>query len=171
MTPTSNRTLERCCVPFTAPPFRAAALTLALAAAPGLASSGAAQGRSAEDSRTIESYRLTMPMLRKVLPAMYAPGAGRCEQRPHRDPMSLSVAEMTRTLEACSPVMQALRRAGVPARDAAIVFGSMLRTAQAVAIQGGKATALPAGPLRDNALLLEQHDAELRRLSQTGGQS
>jgi hypothetical protein len=157
-------------MPFTALPFRTAALTLALAAAPGLALSGGAQGRSAEDTRTIESYRLTMPVLRKVLPAINAAPPS-CRRPEPRDPHTLSIAEMTRTLEQCAPVMQALRRAGVPARDAAIVFGSMLRTAQAVAMQGGKATALPAGPLRDNALLLEQHDAELRRLSQTGGQS
>ncbi len=56
-------------------------------------------------------------------------------------------------------------------RDAAIVFGSMMRTAQAVALQGGKAGALSAGPLRDNALPMEQNDAELRRLARNGGQS
>jgi hypothetical protein len=94
-------------------PLRTAALTLVLAAAPCLAAPGVAQGRSAEDIKAIESYRLTMPMLRKVLPTMYAPGARRCEQRPHRDSMTLSLTEMTRTLEACSPVAKSLREAGV----------------------------------------------------------
>jgi hypothetical protein len=66
-------------------PLRAAALRLALAAGPGLAARGVAQGRSVEDARAIEGYRLTMPMLRKVLPTMYAPGTRRCEQRRHRE--------------------------------------------------------------------------------------
>src|SRR5687768_15232497 len=116
MTPTPNRRLERFRMRCSSLLLRAAALTLALAAAPGLAAPGAAQGRSAEDTRAIESYRLTMPMLRKVLPTMYAPGSRRCEQRPHRDPMTLSLAEMTRTLEACSPVGKSLREAGVRPR-------------------------------------------------------
>jgi hypothetical protein len=152
-------------------PFRAAALTLALAAAPGLAAPGAAQGRSAEDTRAIERYRLTMPMLRKVLPTMYAPGARRCEQRPQRDPMTLSLAEMTRTLEACSPVAKSLREAGVQPRDAAILYAALLNVSRQVALRGGKASALPPGAVRDNALLLEQNDAEVRKLTETGGQS
>jgi hypothetical protein len=141
---------------------------LALLVALGTAAPLAAQ-RSAEDVRIIDGYRLTMPELRKVLPALSA--APSCKRDEVRDPHTLSIAEMTSTLEQCAPVSQALREAGVSTRDAAIVFGSMLRTAQAVALQGGKATALPAGPLRDNALLLEQNDTELRRLSRNGGQS
>jgi hypothetical protein len=152
-------------------PFRAAALALALAAAPGLAPPGAAQGRSAEDTEAIESYRLTMPMLRKVLPTMYAPGARRCEQRPRRDPMTLSLAEMTRTLEACSPVAKSLHEAGVRPREAAILYASLLNVSQQVARRGGKASALPPGVVRDNALLLEQNDPEIRKLTETGGQS
>ena len=151
--------------------IRAAALALAFAAAPVVASPSAAQGRSAEDTRTIESYRVTMPMLRKVLPAMYAPGAQRCEQPPHRDPMSLSLAEMTRTLEACSPVLTSLREAAVRPRDAAILYAALLNVSRHVALQGGKASALPPGVVRDNALLLEQHDSEIRQLTKAGGQS
>jgi hypothetical protein len=55
------------------PSFRAAAIGLALVAASRLASP-APQGRSAEDTRTIDGYRLTMPVLRNVLPALHAPG-------------------------------------------------------------------------------------------------
>jgi hypothetical protein len=151
--------------------FRAAAFTLGLASVPGLASPAAAQGRSAEDTRTIDGYRLTMPVLRKVLPAFHAPGAQSCPRESGRDPHSLSVAEMVRSLERCAPILQALERAGVPARDAAIVFASLLRTGQQVAMQGGKASALPPGVLRDNALLLERNDPELRRLTKNGAQS
>ena len=145
-------------------------LVLALLAAPGTTASLAAQ-RSAEDARIIDTYRLTMPMLRKVLPAINAAPPPACKPEQPRDPNTLSIAEMTRTLEQCYPVSRALDQAGVSPRDAAIAFGSMLRTAQAVALQGGNASAVAAGPLRDNALLLEQHEAELRRLSQKGEQS
>jgi hypothetical protein len=149
----------------------ARAAALALAAVAVLASPGAAQGRSAEDTRTIDAYRLTMPVLRKVLPALYAPEGRSCPRENGRDPHSLNLAEMTRSLERCGPVLQSLKRAGVSARDAAIVFASLLRTGQQVAMQGGKASAMPPGVLRDNALLLEENDPEIRKLVDTGGQS
>ncbi len=152
-------------------PLRAATLTLALATAPGFAASGVAQGRSAEDARAIERYRFTMAMLRKVLPTMYAPGTRRCEQRPPRDPMTLSLTDMTRTLEDCSPVAKALRQAGVQPRDAAILYAALLNVSRQVALRGGKTSALPPGTVRDNALLLEQNDAEIRKLTETRGQS
>lgn len=151
--------------------FRAGALTLALAAAPNLAAPGAAQGRSAEDTRAIESYRVTMPMLRKVLPAMSALGTVRCEERRPSDPHSLSLAEMTRKLDTCSPVVKSLREAGVQPREAAIVYAALLNVSREVALRGGNASTLPPGVVRDNALLLEQHDPEIRKLTRTGGQS
>ena len=146
-------------------------LVLTLAGALLLASPVAAQGRSADDMKAIDSYRLTMPMLRKVLPALYAPGAQSCPRPKERDPNSLSIAEMTQSLERCAPVMQGLARAGVPAREAAIVFGSLLRTGQRVAMQSGRTTALPSGVARDNALLLEQNDPEIRKLTRTRAES
>jgi hypothetical protein len=149
----------------------AVVLALTLAAAHRLASPPAAQGRSIEDTKTSDSYRLTMPVLRKVLPALYAPGAQRCPRATDRDPNRLSIAEMTRSLERCAPVMQALSRVGVPAWEAAIVFGSLHRTGQRVAMQGGKASALPLGVVRDNALLLEQNDPEIRKLTRIGAES
>ncbi|CAN5886874.1 hypothetical protein BH24GEM1_BH24GEM1_31770 [soil metagenome] len=158
--------------PLTHSPFRrAAGLVLALLAAHGLATPLAAKGRSAEDTKTIDGYRLTMPVLRKVLPALYAPGAESCERRKDRDPHTLSLVEMTRSIERCAPVLEALGRAGVPPREAALVFASLLRTGQQVAMRGGNARALKPGALRDNALLLEQNDAELSRLTKTGAQS
>lgn len=140
------------------------ALGLALLASTSLAMSSEAQGRSAADTRIVERYRLTMPVLRKVLPALNAPGAQSCP-RDSRDPRSLSLADMSQMLDRCAQTAQALRRAGVPSRDAAIVLASLYRTAEAVAIRRGDANAVDQGPLRDNALLLKQNDAEIKRLS------
>lgn len=146
-------------------PYRLAlALGLALLPSSMLAPTVAAQGRSPTDTRVIESYRLTMPMLRKVLPALYAPGAQSCP-RDRRDPRTLSIAEMAQMIERCAPMAQAVRRAGVPSREAALVMASMYRTAEAVAIRRGDASAVNPGPLRDNALLMQQNDAELKRLT------
>jgi hypothetical protein len=147
------------------------AVLLALAMAPALASSGAAQGRSAEDTKTIESYRLTMPKLRKALPAMYTPGARSCEVSRHSDPSSLSLAEMTRMLDACSPVATSLEQAGISPREAAIIYAALVTVSRRLAGYGGKVSALPPGVVRDNALMLEQNDPEIRKLTDTGGQS
>ncbi len=147
------------------------ALALALLGTSLQPRAAAAQGRSAEDARIIDGYRLTMPVLRKVLPALYAPGAQSCPRDRGRDPHTMSIADMVRMLERCAPVMQALRKAGVPARDGAIVFASLLRTAKEVALHAGDASAVAPGVLRDNALLLERNDPEIRRLTRTGASS
>jgi hypothetical protein len=41
----------------------------------------------------------------------------------------------------------------------------MYRTAEAVAIRRGDVNAVDQGPLRDNALLMKQNDAEIKRLT------
>ena len=146
-------------------------IAFGLVAIPLLSSPCAAQGRSAEDSKAIEEYRITMPMLRKTLPAMSALGTVRCEERRRTDSHSLGLAEMTRKLEACSPVMQSLRQAGVKAGDAALLYAALLHTARELGRRGGQSTALPPGVTRDTAVLLEQNDAEIRKLTKTGGQS
>jgi hypothetical protein len=142
----------------------ARALGLALLASSVFAPVVTAQGRSPADARIIDGYRLTMPMLRKVLPALSAPGAQSCP-RDTRDPRTLSLAEMAQMIDRCAPMTQALRRAGVPSREAALVMASLYRTAEAVALRSGDATAVDPGPLRDNALLMQQNDAELKRLT------
>jgi hypothetical protein len=53
----------------------------------------------------------------------------------------------------------------VPSREAALVLASIYRTAEAVAIRRGDANAVDQGPLRDNALLMQQNDAEIKRLT------
>ena len=72
---------------------------------------------------------------------------------------------MAQMIDRCAPMAQALRRASVPSRDAALVMASLYRTAEAVAIRQGDANAVDQGPLRDNALLLKQNDAEIKRLT------
>jgi hypothetical protein len=139
-------------------------IAFALLATSMIAPIAAAQGRSPADTRIVESHRLTMPMLRKVLPALSAPGAQSCP-RDTRDPRTLSLAEMAQMIERCAPMAQALRRAGVPSREAALVMASLYRTAEAVALRSGDATAVNPGPLRDNALLMQQNDAEIKHLT------
>ena len=146
-------------------PFRLAlALGLALLTPTTFTSTAEAQGRTAAETKIIESYRLTMPVLRKVLPGLYAPGAENCPSD-RRDPRTLGIAEMAQMIERCAPMARALRRAGVPSRDAALVMASLYRTAEAVALQRGNASTVAEGPLRDNALLLERNDAEIKRLT------
>jgi hypothetical protein len=142
----------------------ALALALALFMSPISAPAALAQGRSPADTRLVESHRLTMPMLRKVLPALSAPGAQSCP-RDTRDPRTLSLAEMAQMIERCAPMAQALRRTGVPSREAALAMASLYRTAEAVALRSGDATAVDPGPLRDNALLMQQNEPEIKRLT------
>ena len=56
----------------------ALAFGLALSMSSVAASAAQAQGRSPADARLVENHRLTMPVLRKVLPALAAPGAQSC---------------------------------------------------------------------------------------------
>jgi hypothetical protein len=147
----------------TSPQRFALALGLALLPAATVAPAAAAQGRSPADARAIEGHRLTMPMLRKVLPALGAAGAQSCA-RVRRVPRTLGLAEIALFIEHCAPMAQALRRTGVPAREAALVMGSLYRTSEAVALRSGDVNAVDPGPLRDNALLMQQNDAEIKRL-------
>jgi hypothetical protein len=142
------------------------ALLVPLAAAL-VASSAAAQGRSAEDARAIDGYRLTMPIIRRVLPAMYAMGRESCRSERVSDVHALGLAEMTRRIERCAPVVQSLRQRGVAPRDAALFYASMLRVSQQLALKGGDSSALPPGVIRDNALLLERNEREIRQITET----
>ncbi len=144
-----------------------------LAVLPGLviARVAPAQVRSAEDTKVIDGYRLTMPVLRKVLPALNAPGAAGCPRDRSRDPHAMSIADMVRSLERCQPVVESLTRAGVSVRDGALVFASLLRTAKEVALHSGSSSAIAPGVLRDNALLVERNDPEIRRLTTSRGPS
>ena len=78
MTSTCTRAPEQGPSRFALRQFGAAVLALTLSEASTLVSPVAAQGRNVEDTKAIDRYRLTMPVLRKVLPALYAPGARNC---------------------------------------------------------------------------------------------
>ena len=67
--------------------------------------------------------------------------------------------------------MQSLQQAGVKTSDAALLFAALLHAGHESARRGGQASSLPPGAARENALLLEQNDAEIRRLTKTGGPS
>ncbi|HUF35343.1 MAG TPA: hypothetical protein VMN37_05290 [Gemmatimonadales bacterium] len=121
-----------------------------------------------------QQYRLTLAELRKVMPAVGTLGQERCEKREEtRDPYSLTLAEMTASLERCEPIRAALAKAGVSSKEAAAVLGAFMYASRRITEEesaramGKQAPALPAGPLKDNVALIRQHEAELRRLTQS----
>ena len=131
-------------------------------------SAAAAQKQAAASA----DYRLTMPMLRKALPALYAAGKERCTER-QRSPQEIAemtVAQMEAELEGCAPVQRAAAAQGVSTRELAQVSKALLEAGHRMAEEesakatGGTAAALPAGALRDNVGLVRQNEAELGRL-------
>jgi len=121
-----------------------------------------------------ESYRLTLKALRAVIPLVQGPAASQCEKREEkRDPYTMSLAEMTATLERCSPLRAELAKAGVSSKDAASVLGAFMYAGRRITQEesaiamGNQAPPLPPGPLKDNVTLLRQHEAELRRMTQS----
>ena len=140
--------------------------------------SGVAQAGYPSGPPGAERYRLTLQALRAVLPAVQSPGRSECEKREaKRDPFTMTLAEMTATLERCAPLRADLAKAGVSSRDAASVLGAFMYAARRITMeesaiaQGNTAAPLPAGPLKDNVALLRQHEAELRRLTRPSGES
>ena len=137
------------------------------------------QGDAQADARAIESYRLTMPVLRKVLPALYHPDAGACEKgkNENRDPSRMPLAEMTARLEECAPVRNAVRRSGLSTREAALTLAALVRASKRSAEEesakaaGGQAPATGPGPLKDNVRLIRDNEAELGRLARPSGQA
>lgn len=150
----------------------ALSLTLPLLA---LAASDAdAQRNASAASGGAEDYRLTMPVLRKALPALYAPGAdAECAQKgeDYRDVRAMGVAEMEQHLNTCAPVKRAAAAQGIAIRELALVSKAIVQASYRMAeeesakVSGGSAAPLPAGVLRDNVALLRQHESELSRLS------
>ena len=160
-------------------PLPALATLVALCTFLGAPSPAHSQGDALADARAVESYRLTMPVLRKVLPALYHPEARACEKgkNEHRDPSRMSLAEMTARLEECAPVRNAVRQSGLSAREAALTLAALLRASRRSADEesaratGGQAPPLAPGPLRDNVQLIRDNEAELGRLTRSGEQA
>lgn len=124
-----------------------------------------------EDWVTAENYRLTMPMLRKALTALYTPGARTECAEESGDPAAMSLAEMQALLDGCAPVRRAAAAQGISTREAALVWkaltvvSSRLATEEGAKASGKAAAPLPAGVLRDNVALVRQNEAELAKLS------
>ncbi len=143
-------------------------LGLAVCALTFSASEAAAQKQAA----TIPDYRLTMPVLRKALPALYAAGKERCtqRQRSQREIAEMTVSQMETELEGCAPVQRAAATHGVSTRELAQVSKALLQVGHRMAEEesakatGGTAAPLPPGALRDNVTLVRQNEAELGRL-------
>ena len=77
-----------------------------------------------------ERFRLTLKALRAVIPAVQGPAASQCEkQEDKRDPFTLTLAEMTATLEGCAPIRAEL----ATIRD---VFAHVLLIAPQAALDG-----------------------------------
>jgi hypothetical protein len=143
------------------------ALTL-LVARPGSAQQGYPSGPPGA-----EQYRLTLAALRKVMPALRGQSQAACRQgEAKRDPFAMTLAEMAAALKRCEPVRAALAKTGASTSEAATVFGAVLYAGRRITQEesakaaGSQAPPLPAGPLKDNVVLLRENEAELRRLTQ-----
>ena len=118
-------------------------------------------------------YRLTMPVLRKAIPALYAAGKESCTRR-HRDQRELAemtVAQMASELDGCAPVQRAAAAQGISTLELAQVSKALMQVGHRISeeesakVTGGTPPALPSGVLRDNVSLVRQNEAELGRLT------
>jgi hypothetical protein len=151
-----------------------ALVSLALPILPLAAGDADAQRQPSTASADAGDYRLTMPMLRKALPVLYAPGAkAECaeSEEEYRDVRAMSVAEMEKLLDECPPIRRAAAAQGISLRELALVYkaltlaGYRMASEESAKVSGGTAAPLPPGALRDNVALLRDNDAELARLS------
>jgi hypothetical protein len=130
---------------------------------------------AANDGRAeAESYRLTMPVLRRVLPVLHAPGVTtECPRQggAFRDVDAMPVTEMQAVLDRCAPVRRAAAAHGVSTREVALAAKALMRAGRRITeeesakVSGGTPAPLSAGALRDNVLLVRQNEAEIGRLS------
>ena len=156
-----------------------ALVSLALPVLP-LAACDADAQRQPSASAGAEDYRLTMPTLRKALPALYAPEAKTTCARPDeefREVRAMSVAQMQKRLEECPPVQRAAAAQDISLHELALVSKAIMLASYRMAQEesakasGGTAAPLPPGALRDNVALLRQNEAELARLSEIRSRS
>ena len=158
-------------------PFRTAVRALACLALSGLplaACDADAQRQPSAASAGVEDYRLTMPVLRKALPVLYAPEAqGKC-RRPGEEMSevaAMSITEMETRLEACEVIRGGAAAQGISLRELALVSKAIMLASYRMAQEesakatGRTAPPLPPGALADNVAVMRQHEAELARLS------
>ncbi|MEO6058250.1 MAG: hypothetical protein ABIQ49_15610 [Gemmatimonadales bacterium] len=146
---------------------------LALPLLPLAAPPAAAQRQQPAASADAGDYQLTMPMLRKALPVLNAPGAKtECAQKKdeHRDMRTMSAALMQKFLDDCPPVRRAAAAQGISIFQLAQVYkaitqaGYRITEEEGAKVSGGTPRPLPPGALRDNVALVRQNEAELARL-------
>ena len=136
-----------------------------------------AQGSPARSDPAIETYRLSMPTLRKVLPALYHPEARACEKGKNEnlDPASMPLADITARLERCEPMRDAIAKSGVSTTEAALTLAALARASKrsteeaSAKAAGGQAPPLTPGALKDNLTLIRENEAELGRLIRAAG--
>lgn len=151
-----------------------ALVALALPALPLAACDANAQRQQQPTSTEGDDYRLTMPVLRKALPVLYAPEAKKecAEQESElRDVRAMGVGQMEKLLDQCPPAKRGAAEAGISTRELAQVWKALTLAIYRMAeeenakVRGGTATPLPPGALRDNVALFRQNEAELARFS------
>ena len=133
-----------------------------------------AQRQPSTASASAEDYRLTMPILRKALSVLNAPGADAECAKPEDgsgDMRSMSVAEMERRMAECPPVQRAAAAQGISLAELARAYkaltlaGYRMAEEESAKLSGGSAAPLPPGALRDNVALLRDNEAEIARLT------
>lgn len=135
-----------------------------------------AQGSPVGSDPAVETYRLTMPTLRKVLPALSQPQVRGCEKGKNEtlDPATMPLADITARLERCAPMRDAIAKSGVSTREAALTLAALARASkrfteeESAKAVGGQAPPLPPGVLKDNLTLIRENETELGRLTRPG---
>lgn len=119
-------------------------------------------------------FRLTMPLLRKALPILHAPGAEKECDKPgeeYRDLLAMSLAQMERRIADCPPIRKAAAAQKASLRELALTYKALLIASYRIAeeesakARRSSAAPLPAGAVRENVALMRANDAELARLS------
>ena len=101
-------------------------LGLAFAALPLAAPDAAAQKQAAATS----DYRLTMPVLRRIMPAANA-GEGKCTEPDRSLPerAEMTVEQIAAWMKGCAPIQQAAAAREIPAREMAQVVQALMQAA------------------------------------------
>ena len=134
-----------------------------------------AQSRPLPSTADPGEFRLTMPLLRKALPILHAPGAEEeCHQagEESRDLLAMSLAQVEQRMAECPPIRKAAAAQKASLRELALTYKTLLIASYRIAeeeiakARGGTAAPLPPGAVRDNVALLRANDAEVARLSE-----
>jgi len=159
---------------------RALAAIVMLVTLPGLAYSQASRAADDPETKEIESYRLTLPVLQKMGVANKAfadalrhdPAAQQqLEAESDKADDKQSLADMERKLAAMPYMNEALTSAGLSAHEYAIFEWCAFQAAMAAGLEkAGQLPALPAGLQRANVQFMKDHEKEFAAAMQAGAQ-